>query len=326
MTATKGLTGQRILVVEDDSLISLTIEEALLELGCIVVGPVGRLDAALLMARSEALDAALLDVNIRGGLVYPVADVLIARGVPYALASGYGDWALPEALRDRPRLVQAVHGRGADGATDASVRREHGTAFRGVRTLLIVFHSVTGGTRQMAEAAAAAAGAEPGVRTRLLHAADAGPDDVLEANGYIFATPENLAAMAGAMKDFFDRTYYPVLDRANGRPYAAMVCAGSDGTNAARQIARIALGWRLRPVAESVIVCTRAQTPEAIATPKVIGPDQLRRCEELGGAMAAGLAAGIFLATRCQMPQKDYYGNLRRLDGKVEVGLRFVAA
>jgi multimeric flavodoxin WrbA len=117
---------------------------------------------------------------------------------------------------------------------------------------------------------------------------------LLGADGYIFATPENLAAMAGVMKDFFDRTYYPVLERLNGRPYAALICAGSDGENAARQIARIATGWRLRAIAPPLIVCTHAQTPEAILALKTIGASDLQRCEEIGATMAAGLAAGIF--------------------------------
>ncbi len=160
--------------------------------------------------------------------------------------------------------------------------------------LLIVWHSATGGTRQMAEAAADGAASEPAIDTRLLPARQAGPEDVLDADGYLFATPENLASMAGVMKDFFDRTYYAALDQVNGRPYATMICAGSDGTNAARQIARIATGWRLKVVAEPLIVCTRAQTPEAILAPKVIGAGELARCRELGAAMAAGLAAGIF--------------------------------
>lgn len=163
-----------------------------------------------------------------------------------------------------------------------------------MKALLIVFHSLTGGTRQMAEAAAAGASVEPEVTVRLLHAATAGPSDVLNADGYLFATPENLAAMAGQMKDFFDRAYYPVLDRINGRPYAALICAGSDGANAARQIARIATGWRLRQVAEPLIVRTNAQTSEAILAPKIIDPDCLGRCRDLGAALAAGLAAGIF--------------------------------
>jgi len=139
-----------------------------------------------------------------------------------------------------------------------------------MKTLLIVYHSLTGGTRQMAEAAAEAARAEPGVTVRLLSAPQAGPRDVLAADGYLFATPENLAAMAGLMKDFFDRCYYPVLERVNGRPYATMICAGSDGSNALRQLERIATGWRLKPVAPGLIVCTHAQTPERILAPKTI--------------------------------------------------------
>lgn len=144
----------------------------------------------------------------------------------------------------------------------------------------------------MAEAAARAAASD--ARVRLLRAQDAAADDVLAADGYIFATPENLAALAGVMKDFFDRVYYAVLERLNGRPYAALICAGSDGENAARQIARIATGWRLRAIAPPLIVCTHAQTQEAILAPKTISADDLRRCEEIGATMAAGLAAGIF--------------------------------
>ena len=115
-----------------------------------------------------------------------------------------------------------------------------------VKTLLIVYHSLTGGTRQMAEAAARGARSEPEIATRLLTAAEADGGDLLAADGYIFAAPENLAALVGRMKDFFDRAYYVALDRINGRPYAALICAGSDGQNAARQIARITTGWRLR--------------------------------------------------------------------------------
>ena len=121
-----------------------------------------------------------------------------------------------------------------------------------MKTLLIVYHSLTGGTRQMAEAAADAARAEEGVDVRLLRAVDAGPADVLAADGYLFAAPENLASLAGLMKDFFDRCYYPVLGQANGRPYAVMICAGSDGRNALRQVERIATGWRLKQIAPGI--------------------------------------------------------------------------
>jgi multimeric flavodoxin WrbA len=163
-----------------------------------------------------------------------------------------------------------------------------------MKTLLIVYHSMTGGTAQMAHAAADAASQQPDVTVRLLRAVDAGPDDVLAADGYLFATPENLAAMSGLMKDFFDRCYYAALDRVNGRPYAAMICAGSDGQNALRQIDRIATGWRLKSVAPGLIVCTHAQTPERILAPKNIGADELERCAEVGAGLAAGLALGVF--------------------------------
>lgn len=106
MTACMELTDLRILVVEDDLAIAVLIEEVLQDLGCVVVGPVGRLDAALRLASEEDLDAAILDVTIRGGKVFPVVQHLQVRGVPFALASGYGDWALPEALRNQPRLVK----------------------------------------------------------------------------------------------------------------------------------------------------------------------------------------------------------------------------
>ena len=163
-----------------------------------------------------------------------------------------------------------------------------------MKTLLIVYHTQTGGSLQMAEAAAAGAAVEAGVATRLLHAAEAGPADVLAAAGYLFVTPENLGTMSGLLKDFFDRCYYPVLDQINGRPYASLICAGSDGSGAARQIARIATGWRLKAVAEPLIVCTHAQTPTAILQPKRIAAADRERCSELGAALAAGLALGIF--------------------------------
>ena len=93
-------------------------------------------------------------------------------------------------------------------------------------TLLIVYHSMTGGTRQMVEAAAHGAASELTVHVRLLPALEVQAADLLDADGYLFGTPENLAAIAGLMKDFFDRTYYPALDRISGHPYATLICAG----------------------------------------------------------------------------------------------------
>lgn len=143
-------------------------------------------------------------------------------------------------------------------------------------------------------AAAEGARREASVTTIMLTAPEAEPADLLGADLYLFATPENLASMAGIMKDFFDRCYYPVLDRLNGRPYAVMICAGSDGEPTARQLARIATGWRLRAVAEPLIIRTQAQTPEAILAPKTIPAEDLARCHDLGAALAAGLADGVF--------------------------------
>ena len=163
-----------------------------------------------------------------------------------------------------------------------------------MKTLLIVYHTMTGGAGQMAHSAAEAASGEASVTVKLLRAVDAQPDDVLSAHGYIFATPENLAAMSGLMKDFFDRCYYPALDRIQGRPYTALVCAGSDGHNAVRQLERIATGWRLKAVAAPLIVCTHAQMPEDILRAKRIEESDLEKCREIGAAMAAGLALGVF--------------------------------
>jgi len=163
-----------------------------------------------------------------------------------------------------------------------------------MKKLLVVYNTMTGGTEQMARAAADGAASEHEIRVHLIRATKAGAAEVLESDGYIFATPENLAAMSGLMKDFFDRTYYAALDRIRGRPYAILICAGSDGENAARQIARIATGWRLKPVADPLIVCTHAQTPERVLAPKTIEAADLERCREIGATIAAGMAMGIY--------------------------------
>ena len=158
--------------------------------------------------------------------------------------------------------------------------------------LLIIYHSRTGGTRQMAEAAAEAAGNE--TDTELKRAEHVMPDDLLAADGYLFAAPENLAALSGAMKEFFDRCYYPVLGKIGGRPYGLMICAGSDGENAARQAARIATGWRLKQVQPPLIICTHAQTETEILAEKTIPETDLAKCRDLGAALGAGIEIGVF--------------------------------
>ena len=160
-----------------------------------------------------------------------------------------------------------------------------------MKKLLIVWHSMTGGSEAMA--CAAAEGAQE-ADVLLLHADHAQADDMLAADGYLFVFPENLAAISGVMKAFFDRCYYPCMGRIEGRPYAVAVCAGSDGSNAVRQAERIATGWRLKRVADSIIICTLAQTPEAILAPKTIAESDLQQVGNLGTALAAGLAMGVF--------------------------------
>jgi multimeric flavodoxin WrbA len=160
-----------------------------------------------------------------------------------------------------------------------------------MKKLLIVWHSMTGGSEALARAAFAGA-AE--VEARLLHAGDVTAADIMGADGYLFVFPENLAAISGVMKAFFDRCYYPCLGQIEGRAYAVIVCAGSDGRNAVKQAERIATGWRLNKIADSMIVCTHAQTPEAILAPKTISEADLAKARETGAALAAGLSLGIF--------------------------------
>ena len=156
--------------------------------------------------------------------------------------------------------------------------------------LAIVWHSRTGAARAMAEAAHAAAGAG----SRLIAAEDATPADMLAARGYLFACPENLGSMSGAMKEMFDRCYYPLLGRVEGRPYATAIAAGSAGQGAQSQIDRIVTGWRLRRVTEGLIVNLGAQTPQAILAPKSVPRGALYGCRELGATMAEGIRLGIF--------------------------------
>lgn len=166
----------------------------------------------------------------------------------------------------------------------------------GFRTLLIVWHSRTDASRQMAEAARQGAleivdelGASD-IRIVMKRARDTQHQDLLHASGYLFVAPENLASLSGEMKEFFDRNYYAVLDQLNGRPYALMIAAGSDGSMAARQTERICTGWRLQQVAATLIVNTRAQSPEAILAPKQVDAASLARCREHGATLAALLA------------------------------------
>ena len=104
--AAQDLTGCRILVVEDSPVVAPYAVDVLGELGCAVVGPAPNMAAARELVEEGAFDAALMDVHIRGERVFPLCDMLEAKGVPYVLTSGYGDWKVPEKLEDRPRLLK----------------------------------------------------------------------------------------------------------------------------------------------------------------------------------------------------------------------------
>lgn len=129
---------------------------------------------------------------------------------------------------------------------------------------------------------------------RLITVSEVSAEDLLAASGYVFVCPENLGSMTGLMKEMFDRCYYPLLGRVEGRPYVTAIAAGSDGRGAQAQIDRIVTGWRLRRVAEPLIVNLDAQTPEAILAEKHVPQAQLDACRDLGAAMAEGLQLGIF--------------------------------
>ncbi len=156
--------------------------------------------------------------------------------------------------------------------------------------LLIVWHSRTGASHSLAVAATAGAG--PGAR--LLAAGEAEPADLLEARGYLFVCPENLGSMSGAMKEMFDRCYYPLLGKIEGRPYASIIAAGSAGHGAQAQLDRIVTGWRLRRVSDPLIANLQAQAPEEILAAKSLPPALADRAHELGEALANGLELGIF--------------------------------
>lgn len=101
---TSNLAGLRVLVVEDEMMVSMLIEDMLEDLGCKVVGPASRLDEALALAGEAELDCAVLDVNLGGQSIFPLADLLRAKGAPFAFATGYGDAGLRDVDKGSPVL------------------------------------------------------------------------------------------------------------------------------------------------------------------------------------------------------------------------------
>ena len=157
------------------------------------------------------------------------------------------------------------------------------------RKLLIVYHTQFGGTAQMAEAAFGGARSIEDVETVLLPAGHACVSDLVAADALLVATSENFGGMAGMVKDFLERVYYPCEGRLEGRSYSVLVCAGTDGTGAMRDVDRVATGLRLAKVHPGLI-----HKSGLTAQPVTIPADVLARCREIGATLAAGLSAGIF--------------------------------
>ncbi len=149
---------------------------------------------------------------------------------------------------------------------------------------MIVYHTQTGNTGRMAEAVLAGAQAEEvtGVQTKKLLCWDARPEDLLWAHGLLLGTPENFGYMSGGMKDFLDRTFYPVEGKLQPLPYAMFISAGNDGTQAPDAIRRIARGYPFKEVQAPIIAVGE------------ITELHLGRCRELGLGMALGIEMGVF--------------------------------
>ncbi len=152
-------------------------------------------------------------------------------------------------------------------------------------SILVVYHSQTGNTEKMAEAVAEGVASIRGAEAVLKRVGNASLEDLLRCDGLAIGTPENFGYMSGAVKDFFDRTFYPAEGKVFRKPYVVFVSAGNDGTGAVNSIERIALGYRFKKVYEPVI----ARASEGGVTNGI-----LARCRELGQTIAGGCEAGIY--------------------------------
>ncbi len=151
-----------------------------------------------------------------------------------------------------------------------------------MKHLLILYHTQSGNTGQLVQAALRGAQTETDVDTRLIMAKDGDLEDLLWSDAIIFGTPENFGYMSGALKDFYDRTFYPAEPYQLNRPYALLISAGNDGTGAVRECDRILKGYPMKKAAEPYIAR------------KEITQEHLDKAFELGQMMATGLAMGIF--------------------------------
>ena len=152
------------------------------------------------------------------------------------------------------------------------------------KQLLVVAHIPSPNTELLLEAVVRGATNEDidGVNVRHVPPLQAGPEDVLKADGIILGTTENFGYMSGALKDFFDRIYYPCLEKTQALPYALYIKAGMDGTGTRIAVEKITAGLRWRAVQDTLICRGKFQQ------------SFIEKCEELGMTMAAGLEAGIY--------------------------------
>ena len=148
--------------------------------------------------------------------------------------------------------------------------------------LLIVYHSQSGSCAELARAACQGANSESQVTTRVCRAIDAGVQDLSWAGGVLLVAAENSGGLAGGMKDFLDRTFYPAIERSLVLPYALLVSAGNDGRGAVKQAERILSGIPFTVATEPLILRGELQS------------DSLSQASDMGQAFAAGLEMGIF--------------------------------
>lgn len=151
-----------------------------------------------------------------------------------------------------------------------------------MKTVLLIYHSQSGNTAKLANAVAQGVSAVDNVTLRKRMAFEANIDDIIDVDGVIFGSPENLGYMSGALKDFFDRTFYPAQPYQLNLPYALFISAGNDGSGAVREIDRVLKGYPLKKVSEAIIVKGEVTT------------NDLEHCLALGEAFASGVAMGIF--------------------------------
>jgi multimeric flavodoxin WrbA len=150
------------------------------------------------------------------------------------------------------------------------------------KTLLIVYHSQSGTTEQLAAAVEHGASGVPGVEIVRLRASAVTAERFKDCQTMVICSPEYFGYMAGAIKDLFDRTYEEVREHTVGKPYALVIAAGNDGTAALNSMERIILGYRMRKVQEPIL--HRGKITETI----------LNRCRELGQTLSAGMDLGIY--------------------------------